>query len=87
MFARKIPDAAVGAADAVPETEVEAIIPSVQFMVSLMMARSDEPLPQWTPPHERRKHFPPHVVGDPHNRHDREHQPKCADMNWNHEDQ
>src|SRR3569623_312027 len=77
------PDAAIGTADAVPEPEIKPIIAPVPLMVSLMVARGDEPTPQLPPPHERRKDLPAHMVGDPHNRHDRQHQAERRDMDLN----
>ena len=43
MVAREVADPAVGAAQPIPEAEVEAIIAPITLVMTLMMARRDEP--------------------------------------------
>jgi hypothetical protein len=43
MRAREITDALVGAAQAIPETEIKPIISPIQIVVSLVMARGNHP--------------------------------------------
>jgi hypothetical protein len=56
-------------------------------MMPLMMTCRDQPCPQRPPPHPGREYLPAHMIGNPHNRHDRQHQAQRGDMNGNYEDQ
>lgn len=55
--------------------------------MALVMTCRDQPCAQRAPPHPGRKDFPAHVIGHPHNRHDRQDQAERADLNGNYEDQ
>src|SRR5690242_14157840 len=72
--------AAISPTKAIPEAEIEAIIALVPLMMELMMTCRYQPAP--CPPLNQglRKHLPSHVIGNAHDRHDREHGQKGSDM-------
>ncbi len=52
-----------------------------------MMRRRDQPPTDWPRHHPARKHFPPHMVANPHNGHHREYKCQRSDMHRDHENE
>src|SRR5687768_2943891 len=65
----KLAKAAVRAAEPVPEPEIEPIIASRLLVVTLVMARGDEPGACFAPDKRSREELPAHMIGHPHHRH------------------
>src|SRR3546814_6910297 len=77
----------IRAARLVPKAEIETIIPPISRMMRLMMRRGYQPSPCRSMNKRARKHLPPHMIADPHHRHDREHAAEQRDMAREDEDE
>jgi hypothetical protein len=83
MRAGKIAALLVGAAEPIPEAEIEAIVAPVSFVMSPMKARRDQPAAPCAPPHEPGENLPTSCDGLPHSRRDRQYQTRRADVDRN----
>ena len=68
----------IGAAQPIPDAEIEAIIAAIVAVMALVMRRGNQPAPGRAIDDRPRKHLPAHMVGDAHDRHDRQQRGKRA---------
>ena len=78
---------AIGAAKAIPEAEIEAVIAFVELMMAAVVAGSYEPSAQPGTNEAIRKHLPAHMVCDAHYRHHQEDHSERSNMDGDNEDQ
>ena len=85
--AAEMAKAQIRAARLVPEAEIESIIPPVSGVMLLVMRRGYQPAARGSMNKRAREHLPPHMIADPHDRHDREYEPQHRDMDRDQEDE